>query len=174
MSPEGGWPVSSERRSLNNSTPAWIVIEPMNTAGNPAESVSSDDELGIVYDWQCPACNVYCHLLRVDESGGRLHLINARENPEVMKEITARGYDIDQGMILKMNDRFYYGAEAIHSLALISIPSTAFNRFNNWIFRSRRRSELLYPVLRSWRNFLLKFLGRTKINNLGLPDNERF
>ena len=91
-----------------------------------------------------------------------------------MKEITARGFDIDQGMVLKMNHQFYFGADAIHMLALIASPSTVFNRFNIWIFRSRRRSELLYPVLRACRNFLLKLLRRTKINNLGLPDNERF
>ncbi len=140
----------------------------------PAETVSSDDEWGLVYDWQCPACNLYCHLLCIRESGGQFRLVNARDDSDVMKEITARGFDIDQGMILKMNDQFYYGADAIHKLALIASPSTVFNRFNIWIFRSRRRSELLYPVLRAGRNFLLKLLRRTKINNLGLPDNERF
>ena len=116
----------------------------------------------------------YSHLLCIRESGGHFRLVNARDNPEVMKEITARGFDIDQGMILKMNDQFYYGADAIHELALIGSPSTVFNRINIWMFRSRRRSELLYPVLRACRNFLLKLLRRTKINNLGLPDNERF
>ena len=146
----------------------------MTTTNIPTATVSSDDEWGLVYDWQCPACNLYCHQLCIRESGGQFRLINARDNPEVMKEITARGFDIDQGMILKMNDQFYYGAEAIHKLALIAIPSTVFNRLNIWIFRSRRRAKLLYPVLRACRNFLLKLLRRTKINNLGLTDNERF
>ncbi len=146
----------------------------MTTVDIPAETVSSDDEWELVYDWQCPACNLYCHQLCIRESGGQFRLIDARDNPEVMKEITARGFDIDQGMILKMNDQFYYGADAIHKLALIASPSTVFNRFNILIFRSRRRAQLLYPVLRASRNFLLKLLGRTKINNLGLPDNERF
>ena len=144
----------------------------MTTADIPVETVSSDDVSELVYDWQCPACNLYCHLLCIRE--GQFRLVNARDNPEAMKEITARGFDIDQGMILKMNDQFYYGAAAIHKLALIASPSTVFNRFNIWIFRSRRRAELLYPVLRACRNFLLKLLRRTKINNLGLPDNERF
>ncbi len=139
-----------------------------------AETISSDAEWELVYDWQCPACDLYCHLLCIREAGGQIRLVNARTNPEVMKEITARDLDIDQGMILKMNDQFYYGADAIHKLALIASPSTVFNRFNIWIFRSRRRAELLYPVLRACRNFLLKLLRRTKINNLGLPNNEWF
>ena len=113
----------------------------MTTADIPAETVSSGDEWRLVYDWQCPACNLYCHLLCIRESCGQFRLVNARGNPEVMKEITARDFDIDQGMILKMNDQFYYGADAIHKLALIASPSTVFNRFNIWIFRSRRRAE---------------------------------
>jgi predicted DCC family thiol-disulfide oxidoreductase YuxK len=146
----------------------------MTTADIPAETVSSDNEWGLVYDWECPACNLYCHQLCIRESGGQFSLINARENPEVMKQITARGFDIDQGMILKMNNQFYYGAEAIHKLALIASPSTLFNWLNIWIFRSRLRARLLYPILRACRNFLLKLLRRTKINNLGLADNKRF
>ena len=38
---------------------------------------------------------------------------------------------------------------------------------NYWIFRSEWRSRLLYPLLRSCRNLLLKCLGKTKVNNLG-------
>ena len=139
-----------------------------------AGTISSDGAWELVYDWECPACNLYCHLLCIREPRGQFSLVDARDKPEVMKEITARGFDIDQGMILKLNDQFYYGAEAIHMLALIASPSKVFNRLNIWIFRSRRRAEFLYPVLRACRNFLLKLLGRTKINNLGLPDNEWF
>ena len=49
-----------------------------------------------------------------------------------------------------------------------------FNKLNCWIFRSKRFSRLLYPVLRCFRNFLLKALRKRKINNLGLKGNERF
>ena len=91
-----------------------------------------------------------------------------------MSEITALGLDIDQGMVVKMNDQIYYGADAIHALALISSRSGLFNRLNYWAFRSKTVSRFLYPLLRSCRNLLLKILRRTKINNLGLVDNERF
>ena len=146
----------------------------MNNTDTPDNKVLSDDDWRLVYDWQCPACSLYCHLIYGGESSGRMRLIDARANSELVNEITAQGFDIDQGMILKMNDRFYYGAEAMHKLALMVGPSTMFNRFNFWIFRSRRRSEWLYPVLRACRNILLKLLRRTKINNLELPGNERF
>jgi hypothetical protein len=50
----------------------------------------------------------------------------------------------------------------------------AFNRINRWLFGSRGRARILYPLLRSGRNLLLKALGRTRINNLRLPGKERF
>jgi hypothetical protein len=49
-----------------------------------------------------------------------------------------------------------------------------FNRLTYWSFRSRRASRVLYPVLRAGRNLVLKLLGRTRINNLGLPGRDRF
>ena len=132
------------------------------------------DEILLVYDKQCPVCDNYCRMARIRESVGDLKLVDARESSAVMDEITARGLDIDQGMVLKMGDRLYYGSDAIHALALISSRSGIFNRLNYWIFKSKSLSHILYPVLRFFRNLLLKLLGKTKINNLGLKDNYRF
>lgn len=42
------------------------------------------------------------------------------------------------------------------------------------MFRSRRVSKVLYPLLRFLRNLLLKLLGKTRINNLNQPGRDRF
>ncbi len=131
-------------------------------------------EILLIYDRECPVCHAYCRMARIRESIGALRLVDARREHAVMAEITARGLDIDQGMVLKVGDALYYGADAIHVLALMSSRSGTFNRINHWLFRSRTVSGVLYPVLRSCRNLLLKTLGKTKINNLELPDNDRF
>ena len=77
-------------------------------------------------------------------------------------------------MVVKVGSELYYGADAIHALALMGTNQGLFNRLAYWSFRSRAASRLLYPVLRACRNLLLKFLGVTKINNLGLRGNDRF
>jgi predicted DCC family thiol-disulfide oxidoreductase YuxK len=133
-----------------------------------------DKEILLVYDTQCPACNYYCQLVRIRESVGKLTLIDAREPSEVMNEITAAGLDIDQGMVLKMGDAMYYGSDAIHMLSLLGTSSGFFNRINYWTFRSETASKSLYPILRYFRNLLLKVLGKTKINNLTIEGNDRF
>lgn len=134
----------------------------------------AEQELLLVYDNQCPACSYYCNLVQIKASVGELTLINARDQHPVMLEISEAGLDIDQGMVLKMDDTLYYGEDAIHMLSLIGSSSGFFNRFNFWIFRSRGRAAFIYPILKFGRNLLLKMLGRSKINNLELDNNERF
>jgi predicted DCC family thiol-disulfide oxidoreductase YuxK len=128
----------------------------------------------VVYDRQCPMCDFYCQLVRIRESAGSLELVNAREDSDIMRRITEAGLDIDEGIVLVVEDELYYGPEAIHRLALLGTRSGIFNRVAYWAFRSRRVSGILYPVLKACRNLLLKILGRTRINNLRLPGNERF
>ena len=132
------------------------------------------DEILLVYDRECPACNAYCQVVQIRESVGDLRIVDARENSEVLYEITAQGLDIDQGMVLKMGDQLYYGADAVHTLALIGSRSGVFNRINYWIFKSKTISSILYPVLRFFRILLLKILGKSKINNLRIKGNDKF
>lgn len=132
------------------------------------------NEILLIYDKECPACDYYCNLVRVRESVGELKIVNARESSDVMNEITAMELDIDQGMVLKLDGQIYYGPDAIHVLSLIGTRSGFFNRLNYWLFRSKILSKILYPVLKACRNLLLKILGVTKINNLRVSGNDRF
>lgn len=134
----------------------------------------AENPILLIYDKDCPACNAYCQLVRIRQSVGELKLINAREDTEVMQQITAQGLDIDQGMVLKMGDNWYYGSDAIYMLSLLSSRSGLFNRLNYHLFKSKRLAKWLYPLLRFFRNLLLKLLGKRKINNLGIGGNDRF
>lgn len=128
----------------------------------------------LVYDKQCPFCEHYCRLVRIRRNVEKFTIVDARQPSPVMDRITRAGLDIDQGMVLILNDELYYGADAIHALALLSSRSGPFNRFNAWVFASRRRARWLYPLLRGCRNTLLRLLGKSKVNNLAQPGNARF
>jgi predicted DCC family thiol-disulfide oxidoreductase YuxK len=131
-------------------------------------------ELLLVYDPECPLCDAYCRAAQRGEALPELRLVNAREDTPVMADISRQGLDIDEGMVLKVDGALYYGADAIHALAATGGAAGAFNHINRWLFGSRDRARVLYPLLRSGRNRLLKALGRTRINNLHLPGKERF
>ncbi|MEO1203123.1 MAG: DCC1-like thiol-disulfide oxidoreductase family protein [Pseudomonadota bacterium] len=134
----------------------------------------SSETTKLVYDRECPACDFYCRRVELREDAGDLEIVDAREHSDVLDEITARGLDIDEGMVLKVGDELHYGSDAIHVLARLSNRSGVFNRFNYWLFRSRAVSNVLYPLLRFLRGLMLKALGRTRINNLDMPGNDRF
>jgi predicted DCC family thiol-disulfide oxidoreductase YuxK len=128
----------------------------------------SKGEAWLVYDGECPFCSAYISCLRVRDSTGILHLVNARDGGAIVEEIRQANIDLDEGMVLKFDNRFYHGADCVHVLACLSGPSTWFNRINAVIFRSHSLSFFLYPILRLGRNVVLRILGHRKIGSCNL------
>lgn len=136
--------------------------------------MTHESDIALVYDKECPFCDFYCQMVRIQSELGEIKIVDARESSDLMCEITRKGWDIDQGMVLRVGESYFYGSDAIHALALLSNRSGFFNRLNYWVFRSRWLAHILYPVLRALRNFALKLMGKTKINNLNVPGNDQF
>lgn len=131
-----------------------------------------DDDIEVVYDKECPICDFYC--TRADVDDGRLVLIDAREDSDAMRDITAMGLDIDEGMVVRIGDELYYGSDAIHALAEKSSGKGFVNFLGKLAFRSHLTARLFYPPLKAIRNLLLKLLGRSRINNLQQDGKDRF
>src|SRR5512140_2471432 len=112
----------------------------------------SERKILLVYDHQCPVCDAYCRGVQVRPSEGALQIVDARAASNVRDEITRRGLDIDQGMVLRTDNALFYGAEAIHELARLGTRSDPFNLLNYIVFRWKPVAERLYPVLRFFRN----------------------
>lgn len=119
----------------------------------------------LIYDGQCPFCANYVRLLRLRDLFPDLQLLDARENRDhpAVRQLGARGLLVDDGMALLSGDEIYHGAESIHALAEFGRRDGMFGRINNWVFRSRSRSQILYPLLRGGRNLVLRLLGRKKL-----------
>jgi predicted DCC family thiol-disulfide oxidoreductase YuxK len=130
-------------------------------------------ETWVVYDGQCPFCSRYVQLVRLRETLGQVRLIDARKGGPQVDEVRRAGLDLDDGMVLKLDGRLYHGADCINMLALLSTPSSGFNRLNAALFRSPTASRLLYPVLRAGRNAVLRLLGRGKIEPQNSPPDAR-
>lgn len=56
-------------------------------------------------------CTSAAHAIRLRQTYGQLHLVNAREaaNDKLVQEITRRGIDLDEGVVIYAQDRFYHG-----------------------------------------------------------------
>jgi len=119
--------------------------------------------IAIVYDGDCPVCSSYVAYYRLRELDGDLQLINARSAHPLVDEIRRQKLDLDQGMVVVVNDRFFHGADAIHMLAILGSENTFFNQVNRVLFRNRRVANAIYPGLAAGRRLLLRLLGRRLI-----------
>lgn len=126
---------------------------------------NTDEQLWLVYDEECPFCSSYVKYVRLQENFGKLNLVDARKGGELVESIKKQGYDLNEGMVLKFQDRYYHGADCINMLALMSTRSGLFNRVNAVIFKNATVSNILYPVLRAGRNLTLKILGKKKLED---------
>lgn len=129
----------------------------------PGTAASDEGDFVLVYDGECPVCSTYVRYVRIKDSVGKITLVNAREGGPWVQHVERKGLDLNEGMVLIYGNRIYHGADCIHMLALLSSPSGLFNRVNAAIFRQPGLARILYPVLRSGRNLLLRLLGRSKL-----------
>ena len=133
--------------------------------------MSDERKVEVVYDRECPVCNFHARNLELDDRTNELHLVNARNDSALMREVSAAGLDIDEGMVVKTGDKLYFGSDAMHKLAALNTGRGFSNSVLRLLFRNERLAAALYPLLASLRRLLLRLLGRSKINNLGTGNN---
>jgi predicted DCC family thiol-disulfide oxidoreductase YuxK len=128
----------------------------------------SKGDVWYVYDGECPLCRTAAHALRIRESVGALHLVNAREDigHPVLEEINKTGLDLDKGTVMKFGGRFYHGADAMTLMALLGSNIGWFNKMNAALFSSPALASIAYPFIRSGRNILLALKNVGQLHNL--------
>lgn len=82
-----------------------------------------------------------------------------------MQEITARGLDIDEGMVLKADGKLFYGADAIYELSKRNPTNGFFGWMNLLLFRLRVTSAIFYPLGKKVRNIILRLKKIEKIKD---------
>ncbi|MGE3972346.1 MAG: thiol-disulfide oxidoreductase DCC family protein [Porticoccaceae bacterium] len=119
--------------------------------------------LVVIYDGDCPFCSRYVRLARLRDSFD-IELVDARARQDVVAELRSSGYDLDAGMVVRLEGKTYHGADAMWLLSTLSSKSGLWNRVLAAMFRNRRLAGILYPVLRAGRNLTLRLLGRKPLH----------
>jgi len=118
--------------------------------------------INIYYDGFCPFCKSYVRLQRLKEEYD-VHLFDLREAPKKISEFLEKGYNVDQGMIIEIDDRTFSGSEAVYTMALLQDQSVI-GVFWKSVFFNFKLTSYFYPVLVFFRNLTLIILRRPKIN----------
>ena len=112
--------------------------------------------LTFIYDGECPFCNHFAELLEIKSKIKNITILDARKNQIITNTLLNKGYDIDKGAILLKGDEIYHGAEAINTICNeINNPSGRLLKLLSNIFKSNKRTKLLFPFLVRARRFAL-------------------
>jgi predicted DCC family thiol-disulfide oxidoreductase YuxK len=117
----------------------------------------------IIYDGECPFCSSYVRLMRLRKAVGPVELVDARQRPDIVRELSRGGIDLDEGMVVKTNGETLHGADAVHWLSLHSSGNGIGGRLNRLLLGNQRIAHWTYPAMRAGRNAALRLLGRRKI-----------
>ena len=128
-----------------------------------AEPRSPAGEIFVVYDGMCPFCTRYVMLYRIRQLAEKVHMIDARSDHLLVREVRARGLSLENGMAVKWNGQYYHGAAALHVLALLGSEGGVFNKLNRLVFSRPKLGRFLYPAMVAGRRLTLKLLGRPPI-----------
>lgn len=129
------------------------------------DTLLSRPGLTVVYDGECPFCASYVRLVRLKDAAGPVALVDARMEPELVRDFKARGFNLNEGMAVVHGTSIYAGGDAIHFLSLLSSRSGLLNRGLARLFREQAVADRIYPYLRAVRNFVLRLLGRPAIGD---------
>ncbi len=117
--------------------------------------MTNPNVLYLIYDAECLICHHCAKSLKLKKAVGHLETINARTAHPLVEEARAQGYDLNEGIIVKYQNVFYYGPDAVHFLAMLSTPIDIFNKINAYIFKFKFMVLLIYPILKIIRKSLL-------------------
>ena len=118
----------------------------------------------LLYDGSCPACRCYVEMARLRQLYADLQIKDARNEPALVAELRRTGYEINDGMVLSLDGRIYFGAEAVHMIAVLGRSSPS--RWRGAVLAlvgTAPWSGWLYPWLNRGRQLLLRLLGRSLI-----------
>ena len=118
----------------------------------------------IVYDGACPFCTAYTLLVQLREQF-QVELLSARSADPRVDEFLRRGYLLDEGMLLQIDQEVYVGADAMHRLATLSNRHGILNQLQRIIFYWRWLARFLYPLLRWVRRLALLVRGVSLIQD---------
>ena len=112
--------------------------------------------LTFIYDGECPFCNHFAELLELKSKINNISIVDGRKNPKIINYLLKKGFDIDKGAILLRDDDIFHGAEAINRICNeINSPSGKLLELLSKIFKSDKRTNLLFPLLLRARRFAL-------------------
>jgi len=120
----------------------------------------NDFQLYFIYDGECPFCNHFAELLEIKGKLNNVKILDGRKNLTLIKSLLDKGYDLDKGAILLKDEEIFHGANAINTICKqINNPSNSLLLILSRVFKSTKRTNMIFPLLLRARRFALLSKG---------------
>lgn len=138
--------------------------------------IDEEEKIFFVYDGECPICNYAAEATKIKKEYGDLIIIDARSDKDhkLIKEINRLGFDLDEGMVIYQQGEYYHGKEALKFIAKYGEAKNSFMCLFRSLFWSNKLSNILYPWMRGFRNYLINKKSIQRIDNLNLKNEPIF
>jgi predicted DCC family thiol-disulfide oxidoreductase YuxK len=113
----------------------------------------------LLYDGECPVCSRFVAWTRLQASRPGIRLADARQEPELVAMVRAKGIEINDSFCLSINGELVHGAAAMALIGQLAQPSGLFARLVVGSLASDVGGRF-YPVLVRGRKLLLWLLGK--------------
>ena len=103
-----------------------------------------------------PILQSFAELLEIKSKLNNIKILDGRKNLTLIKSLLEKGYDLDKGAILLKDEDIFHGANAINTICKqINKPSSSLLLLLSRVFKSNKRTNLLFPLLVRARRFAL-------------------
>lgn len=102
-------------------------------------------------------------MYRIRETAGEVVLVNIRSLPDLVQEFRAKGLEINDGMIAVWGGKYYFGADSVALMSMLSSEQGVFAWMNRQLFGSPKTAARVYPWLVKGRKVALKLMRRKLI-----------
>jgi predicted DCC family thiol-disulfide oxidoreductase YuxK len=145
-----------------------------NSANYPVAAIKATTKAGtgnarawsgakLLYDGECQLCNGLACSLK--QSNPDLEIIDARQASAERASAEKQGIDLNEGMVMIVDGRQYYADEALTYSAGNLRAEGLTGGFMRLLFRHKRATQTLYPVLVLLRKLLLRLAGKSLIDD---------
>jgi predicted DCC family thiol-disulfide oxidoreductase YuxK len=113
----------------------------------------------IYYDKDCPFCHKYTQFIKLKKEHN-VYILNAREYKDSVYNFRTKGFDINDGIIIQLDDnKLYQGADAIIFLDNLSEKKNYYGKFYSYVINRNIFKKYLYSMIKFIRKVLLKIAG---------------
>jgi hypothetical protein len=97
--------------------------------------------------------------MKLREAVGKINLVDARKGGVAVDMLSARGFDLNEGMAVLFGGKVYHGNDALVFISSMTHSLPLASKLLALLLRNKTRAMIIYPIMKLGRRVTLRLLG---------------